>query len=306
MHTGAPSSEAGPTAIDLVRDGGVVDSAGGVTPCGHVCWAYRNRPEFLARAAQYLIDGIESGQRVEFVTDDVDRLHAELTVLPTGRQLLDDDRGGVATVATFDWLLGSSEVGDAEAAVAARVAAIEHALADRYTGFRAVIDATAIVRTAAQRAAFARFEYLIDRQMRVLPIAAMCAYDVRDLGSAAVCELACLHPFVNDDAVEFRLYAEDGAEFALAGEIDLACRELFDTTLGRVVPLADGPKIIVDGRPLEFIDPRGLCVLERHARELDRQLVLRSGSPTIARVVELLGLRALRVQLEPPAGVDVQ
>jgi len=73
------------------------------------------------------------------------------------------------------------------------------------------------VHTPEQRAAFARLEYLIDHQISVLPASALCAYDVAELGAAAVAELACLHPYTSTGATLFRLYAEPGAECALDG-----------------------------------------------------------------------------------------
>ena len=44
----------------MSRHHGVVDSAGGLDPFGHLGWGYRSRPEFLARAAEYIADGLLS------------------------------------------------------------------------------------------------------------------------------------------------------------------------------------------------------------------------------------------------------
>lgn len=158
-----------------------------------------------------------------------------------------------------------------------------------------MVDATAVVRTPEQRAAFARFEYLIDRQMSIRPVTALCAYDVRELGSAAVAEMACLHPLASAGSTSFRLYADQSVAFALAGEIDLSCVELFGTTLGRTVPLSSGSELVVDGRGLEFIGPCGLLALDELGRREGVTVVLRTGLRSAARVVEVLDLTEVRV-----------
>lgn len=285
--------------MDGVRKGGVVDTARGLTAFGHLCWAYRSRSEFRARVAEYIADGVASGQWVEYVgAGEAGALRDELRALPGIPDALDEGRIGVSTVRDFYRFIGDTDVVDAEATVAVRLAAAERKLQEGHAGFRAVVDATAVVRSPSQREAFARFEYLTDREMRLLPASALCAYDARELGIAAVSELACLHPFVNEGATPFRLYAEEDVDFGLAGEIDVAAHALLDIAARRVVGRAEDARLTVDGRALEFIDHRGLCVLERHAREQARGLVLRTCSPTVARMAELLDFSSLRVQLE--------
>src|SRR5699024_5460905 len=101
---------------------------------------------------------------------------------------------------------GHDGVVDPVRSVHTRVAATEAALQAGYTGFRAVVDATATSRTVAQRTAFARFEYLIDQKMAALPVSAMCAYDVSELGAGTVAELTCLHPLASTGSTSFHLY----------------------------------------------------------------------------------------------------
>ena len=156
----------------------------------------------------------------------------------------------------------------------ARVAATEDALAAGYTGLRAVVDATALTGTVAQRVAYAHYEYLLDQQSSVLPLATICAYDVAQLGRAAVAEMACLHPLTSRGASAFRLYTDDGAAFTLAGEIDFSSAGQLADTLGRVLPLMSGSELVVDGRQLEFIDHRGLLVLDRCAGQRGIRLAL--------------------------------
>jgi hypothetical protein len=58
------------------------------------------------------------------------------------------------------------------------------------------------------------------------------------------------------------LHTEPGVDFALAGEVDLSCADVFATTLERIVPLSSGPELGVEaGEGLTFIDHRRLLVL---------------------------------------------
>lgn len=50
-----------------MRTAGVVDSARGLLPHGHLCWAYQDRAEFQVRALEYMTDGIALGQWIEYV-----------------------------------------------------------------------------------------------------------------------------------------------------------------------------------------------------------------------------------------------
>ncbi|MGH4002161.1 MAG: MEDS domain-containing protein, partial [Pseudonocardiaceae bacterium] len=219
---------------------------------------------------------------------------AELSGLDGVRQALDNGGVGVSSVDEF---YSQSGVLDPVRAAEASVSASERTLAAGYTGFRAVVDATEMVRTPAQREVFARFEYLIDRKMSVLPVSALCAYDVGELGSAAVAEMACLHPLASAGSTLFRLYAAEGVDFALAGEIDLSCADLFGRTLGRTVPLSSGPELIVDARELAFIDHRGLLALAKAAQRCDATMILRDARHSVARVIELLELPHLQVRV---------
>jgi anti-anti-sigma regulatory factor len=289
-----------------VRPAGVVESARGLDSCSHVGWGYADRAELRTRLAEYLTDGIAAGQRVEFVgSGSVEALRAELAPLVGRDSVLDPGahthRNGVR-VALVDEVYafsGPDRSVDPIRSVAARVAATEDALAAGYTGLRAVVDATALAGTDPQRAAYTHYEYLLDQQSNVLPLATVCAYDITALGDAAVAELTCLHPFVNRGASAFRLYTDDGAAFALAGDIDFSSVVQLADTLGRVLPLVPVPRPVVNARELEFIDHRGLLVLDRCAAEHGVQLTVQTRSETVARITEAVGLRHLHVDVLP-------
>jgi anti-anti-sigma factor len=279
-----------------MRTGGIVSCAQGLVPHGHLCWGYTDRSEFHKRAAEYMADGVAGGQWVEYVgSQSTQALRDELYGLD-GMQAHIDDRSIRVSSAGDYCECGQSLLVDPDRAVESRIAAAEEVLAAGYTGFRAVVDCTDMARTDKQREAFARYEHLIDQKMSVLPVTALCAYNISELGSDAVCEMASLHPFVNDGCTPFRLYADEATSLSLAGEVDSMCASLLGTALERTVSLESGPELAIDCRGLEFIDHRGLLTLDKHARRNDLSLVLYCNSETVARVAAMLPLSALRIQ----------
>jgi anti-anti-sigma factor len=286
-----------------MRQAGVVDSARGLVSCSHVGWGYAGRVELGTRAWEYLLDGVAAGQRIEFVgSGSVGALRAELVGFADrdakyGQGVVDRGEFRVALVDEVYAFSGAGQVVDPDRSVASRVAATEDALAAGYTGLRAVVDATGLTGTVAQRVAYAHYEYLLDQKSSVLPLATICAYDLAQLGPAAVAEMACLHPLTSRGASAFRLYTDDGAAFTLAGEVDFASAGQLGDTLGRVLPFMSGPELVVDGRQLEFIDHRGLLVLDRCAGQRGIRLTLRTPSETVAQIAEAIGLQHLRVDV---------
>lgn len=288
----------------MARRQAVVDTAAGLVPFGHLGWAYRTRDEFGLQAARYLADGLAEGQWVEYVgAGDPADLHRELADLRrSGASDVDPDRVAVTPIHEFYDMPADADVVDPDVAVRRRMAATEEAVAAGYTGFRAVVDTTPIVGTPAQRECFARFEFLIDQKMAVMPVSALCAVDARALGDAAA-ELTCLHPLTNPGAARFRLYADPAVDAAVAGEIDMDSSAGLLRALDRIGPLGLGHTLVLDAAELEFVDHRGLDALERYARDLDRDIVLRTNRTVIGRLNDLLELSRVHV-IEAPACTD--
>ncbi|VBA60300.1 hypothetical protein LAUMK191_05451 [Mycobacterium attenuatum] len=280
-----------------MRPHGVVASAAGLVPFGHLGWGYRARAQFLTRAAEYLLDGRRLNQWVDYVgAGSRDQLRAELAAMPTIADLLDSGGIGVTPVTEFYTFRPGSDVVDPERAVAQRVEAVGKALADGYSGLRAIVDCTAVARTPAQRDAFACFEFLIDQQMAVLPVSALCAYDTSRLREGAG-ELMCLHPYVGQHAPGFRLYAAPGSSFALTGEIDAASEPTFAAALHRTWPLTGDDTLVIDARELSFISHRQLDILDRCARSDNRIVVLRTDQPVPARLFSVLDFTNVRLEV---------
>lgn len=288
------------------RSSGIVSSAAGLIPFGHLGWGYRDRAEFLDRAAEYIADGLAQNQRIEYVGGaSRDELLAELAAMPGIADRLGDGAIGVTPSHQFYGFDPDNGLLDPQVALAVGVAAVKQAITDGYSGFRAVSDATAVTRKPEGREAFARFEFLIDRVMAERPVSALCAYDLTELADDAA-ELVCLHPLVNRRVASFRLYAESGAGYALSGEIDAASDELFRTTVHRTWELTGEDTLVIDARNLEFIGHRQLVALDDHARSDGRKVLLRSAKSIVARLVGLLGLTNVAVSPPPVAWSGVQ
>jgi hypothetical protein len=275
-----------------VRCQGAVDSAASLGVFDHLFWLYPSKAAFAEHALEYAADGIAAGQYVEFVGDDStadlrSQLARAVRSMPVGRA---PGAGEAAVDDIADYYQYASDgVVDPDATAAALHAAIDDALAAGFTGLRTVVDATPLARTRTQREAAAREEHLVDRAVNSQRTSAMCGYSVQQIGRRAAAEMACMHPFISQGAAPFRLFAEEGADFALAGRIDARAVALFRKTLQRIGPPV-GNELIVDARQTEAIDDQALAALEAHAARTGRNAILRtsrSNSPSPASLSSL-------------------
>ncbi|MGJ7906506.1 EAL domain-containing protein [Actinopolyspora sp. H202] len=308
----APAAPDAPGAATLTPDttppsrrtAGEVAAVDEPLPGGHECWIFQNHEEFRTRAREYVRDGLRHGYWIEYVD------HAPAAQLRT--QLDADDLLGPAiatgamTVATIDEFYPTNAEGvvDAEAAMRARVTAAEKALAAGYTGFRAIVNATAMVTTPEQRAAFAYYEYLCDHVISTEPVTALCAYNLTELGSAAVTEMGCLHPVTSPAASPFRLYTDNtdntdneyDTHLALTGRLDPPCANLFTSALEHT----RAHNLLINDRGLDILDPRVIQALDQYARLHHKNVTLRLTPPLSTRLQpHLRNLTHTRIETHP-------
>lgn len=273
---------------------GLVGAVSAPQRTGHVCWVYGDAVEFRKGAVAFLTAGLRAGEQLVYIGgDSLDAVRRKLAETDGFDALAEH---ADVSVRSLQDLYGPAEITDPGTPIAAYAAATEAAVADGYAGLRVVAEATALVRTPAQRQAFVTYEHLIDRYMVRHPFSAMCAYDVDEIGSTAAAELACLHPATTPGATPFQWHAGDDVDVHLAGEIDIACEDVFDVTLARTMPWLGPPQVVVDAGSLAFIDHRGMLALERHARAADTEVVLLTDAPLLHRLATMLDLRAVRPQ----------
>ncbi|KJK38318.1 hypothetical protein UK23_41335 [Lentzea aerocolonigenes] len=255
----------------------------GLHPNDHLCWPFDDFAEFRARAAEFLVDGLEQGQRACYVAQG-DDLEADLVAQPVLAEALRDGR---AEVISLESRYGTSATVTPEEQVDAYATATRAAIEDGFAGLRVAADATALVRTPDSLDAFCRYEHLIDRYMTAEPFSAMCAYDRSELPEPAVTRLSTLHPVNNTASAPFRLHATtDG--IALDGEVDWVSHDLLSLALESTEP--DDGELRVDTTGLRFIDHHGLLALHGYARANEATLVLRSEKSALPRLIAILGL----------------
>ncbi|MCM6777131.1 MEDS domain-containing protein [Nocardia sp. CDC159] len=272
-----------------MRRSGLIQRAQGMGAHDHVCWAFDRPEEFRERAREFLGEGLRLGCQVWYVASEA-----------TADDLADIDgwaaasREGGTRVLSVDALYPSGTVVDPIDQVCTYAAATEAALAAGFTGLRVAADATALVRTPAQLAAFTRYEHLVDRYMATQPFSAMCAYRRREVRPVALAQLACLHPNANT-TTDFRLFGSAAHSAVLGGELDASSRALFRTTLRRAQPAPTGDRLLIDALDLQFLDHNSLLDLAEYAADRDADLVLRTRWPGVSRLVELLELSEVQV-----------
>jgi hypothetical protein len=285
--------------MPAMRVTGVAASAHGFGKGDHLCWAYRRTDEYLDGVVTFLREGLALGQRGLYMAERPETaLLAELAALDGADELI--ARGALQVrPLTYDMrsgTVGAPAVVDVDEQVVTYARATQTAVDDGFTGLRAAVDATPLVRTAAQREAFGRWEHVADRFIRKHPFAALCAYDVRAIGDEAIDEMACLHPRSWGAEPAFHLHASPVADVALSGDVDAFAIDTFTLALERTVPAMPGDDLVIDTRDLTFIDHRGLLALARHGRRLGvRGVVLLLAPPIVHCLLEMVDVPLVRL-----------
>jgi anti-anti-sigma regulatory factor len=254
----------------------------------HHCWSWDDPAEFQTPARAFLRAGLAGGEQVWFVA-------GARTAVPAGWLPEATARPGSARFIAVDDAYPAGHVVDPDAQVAAYAAATGDALAAGFTGLRVAADVTSLVRTTAQRQAFARYEFTINRFMLTSPMRAACGYDRTILGETAIAELACLHPRTNAE-VPFRLLSAPAGDerVLLDGELDAATETVFAAALRSTDRSGE---FVVEGDGLRFVDHRSLLQLQRHAEQRGSTTVLRTRLTSARRLADLLDLSRVRVEV---------
>jgi hypothetical protein len=248
-----------------MRAHGRIDSGSGLGHDGHACWGFDDREEFTEVSLEFLTDGLRLGQRLAHIgSEPVAEQRERLDPLGDVGGLIDT---GALQLFELGDLYRVGEPVDAEAQVAAYLAATEAAIADGYTGLRVAAQVTDLVTEPAARDAHVRWESAADRVLSARSLSALCGYERAALPPQLLADLAAIHPAANGcaGAVPFHLFGENGG-LALSGEVDLFSSETLDRALGFA---CEGTEpVSLDLGELDFIDHRGLEILAAHANRL--------------------------------------
>ncbi len=274
-----------------VRPSGVLDERDELTSADHLCWVYDDPAPFVDAAQRYLADGIERGERLLCIGDD---LAAELRAAGELFGPLDDL---VATgTLTFQTVREAYDDGRGLSAGDQRAfyeAAVRDARAAGHTGLRVVADVTPLALTASLRADLVRWEHMADEFIASgAGMVAMCAYRRATLDADALADVTSVHPQVHAplDPPSFRIWF-DGPRVAIAGTLDTFCC----ARLARVLagsPAASGSAVL-DLSRLDVVDVAGCRVLASWAHALaarGRRLRIEDAPRSLVRIWQLLGL----------------
>ena len=248
-----------------MRAHGSIDAGSGLGHDGHACWGFDERQEFVDAALEFLTDGLRSGQRLAYVgSEPVDEQRERLDPLGDVGRLIDS---GALQLFELSDLYRVGEPIDAEAQLAAYLAATEAAFADGYSGLRVAAQVTDLVAEPETWDAHVRWESTADRVLSRRSLSALCGYDRAALPPQLLADLAAVHPAANGCAgpAPFHLFG-DGGGLALAGEVDVFSSETFDRALG--FACEGNEPVSLDLGELNFIDHRGLEVLAAHTSRL--------------------------------------
>jgi hypothetical protein len=259
-----------------------------------VCWPFRGRRDLADAVEAFVEEGLANREQVVCLADGP---ADEIRETVSGVASVDDHlaRGRIQVVAVAD-MPASDPMVDPVSELPVLASMAQRSLSAGYSGMRLLIDATARAADAGRRARQACYEHRLDGFCLRHPVTVLCGYDVARLGESAAAELVCVHPLTGAELSPFQIRAARDADAALAGSVDVLCAPQFEQALGRIGLARPGGPTVVDASDLAFIDVRGLLALERHAAGNEGSLVLRSPPSVVARLVELVALRSVRVQ----------
>jgi MEDS: MEthanogen/methylotroph, DcmR Sensory domain len=273
----------------------VVSSPTGRSPGDHVCWPFRYHDELVAVARAYVAEGLARDERVVgyLPVEHLPDLEEQLAGIERLDEYLDRGQLRLRAIGT---LPGVDQPVDPGQGLSLLAGMIGESLDAGFTGLRMFGDMTVRVNDPARRAEFVHYEHLADRFCLEHAYTALCAYNRGVLGDAAVAEVACVHALAHGGLSPFQLHAAPHADVALAGSVDLFSAADVVQALARIGVPGPDERTMIDATGLDFIDHRVLLTLEQYTARRRATLVLRSAPGILSRLMELLPLRAVRLE----------
>jgi hypothetical protein len=272
-----------------VRAHGCINSASGLGPNAHACWAFDQEGEFVDAALEFFTEGLRLDQRLIYVSSEpVDEQRERLDQLGNVGGMI--DQGGLRLV-ELGTVYRPGERIDVETQLALYAGAAEAAHADGYAGLRVASQATDFLAEPEAWVDRLRWESAADRILEANGISALCGYRRDAIPPSLLGDLAAVHPAANFDAeaFPFHLFGE-GDGLVLSGEIDSFSSEALDRLLG--LASRSGERVRLNLGALRFIDHRGLEVLAAHANQPpgDGGYRLHNRTDMVGRLCDLLEL----------------
>ncbi len=258
----------------------------------HVCRVYDDDADFDEAVREFLSGGLERGERLLCVGDDVvQRLRGDDPLLPGAADLLARGALELLTVAEAYDAAGAFSV---ERQFAYYEAETRRARDEGYTGLRVVAELSPLAADPARRAELVRWEHVADEFMASgSGMTAMCGYRA-DLRSEALADVTSVHPMVHaaDGGPSFRIFVDED-RLVLAGSVDTFSADRLARVLASS-PLSDAA--VIDLGPMEFMDVSAARVLARWAHDLQGcsvRVEVRNAPPLFRRMWQILALDEL-------------
>lgn len=271
-----------------MRHSTVAERPVGYAPRDHLCWVYRDEPDWVDAASRFLAEGAAGNDQLLYVADkSASALIDDLAELPGRDAMLES--GQLQVLPLFDCYPVMDD--DAMAGGMQTEAYRTRAQAAADAGFRALrlaADASGLASTPGMAHRFAAYELLVDSMIAHSPMTALCGYGTQRVGPAAARMLSFVHPSCNrgDHRPRASLHADEDGHWRLTGELDVAGLENLELALS-AVPVER--EVHLRGDALEFIDLAGVRALISLARRLrpDNRLIVHQPPHVLSRLLEL-------------------
>jgi hypothetical protein len=254
----------------------------------HGCLVYSDTETFLARGVAHLREGLDRGERAMYVQGAPPaRMREQLAALGEVDELM---RAGALELVSLDDVYADGGL-DMEQQAAFYHDAIDRALADGFSGLRALADGTTLLAGGADVEGVARWETRADRIMAERPMSGMCCYDRRVVPADALALFAAVHPLeCGAEAVsDYHVSSCPGRGLALSGSLDTFTAAEFEKVLDLARPDRD---FTLDLSALQFVDHAGVLAITRRAGAGDDQprMTITDAPPMFTRVAGLIGV----------------
>lgn len=273
-----------------MRPAGVVSDPDQLGSHDHICCFYDSPADFADAANRFLLDGLDSGERLLCVGDvAINSVVDGPTRLPDADQLLWCGRLELVPAAeAYSW---GSQAGDLQRQLVFYAAAVERAVSEGYTGLRVAADITALTRDHWLWEDHLRWEHYADEYIAGEPaMAIMCGYRRAVVPDRLPAALSTLHPvaYGPDAAAPFRLFFDERV-LTLVGELDRFGAPRLASLLAATH--VTGRSVVLDVSRLNFVDVDGAAAIAEWGATLWRRgstLYLRGASSAFQRVWTLV------------------
>lgn len=256
----------------------------------HACLGFDDDETRWELRAAYADIGLSRGEQVVFFTDrsTTPAVAAEQLSaggFPLGPALMDGRLVVVNEVPGYDAVTGFDPV----ERVATWVELTDKARLDGFSGIRAVGDMGWAAEPGVDQDLLVEYEAALSPLFAEIGFTAICEYDRRKFGDDILDRVEHAHPKQILRHIGALDITRSGTELRLAGDVDIATREQFDSALAHALTGPDRPHVL-DISELCFMDVHAASTLVRLAAGLPRDhlLVVRS-RPEQDKVIRLCG-----------------